>query len=79
MVTIRHRYTKRQYWNTLAHTVETVHEHEAETIAEVCWRTFQEWLRLRLHQNLVSVPIFPSLTDGEIDVGRTLRKVVGIG
>jgi perosamine synthetase len=34
----------------------------------------------RLHQNLVSVPIYPSLTDGEIEhVRRTLRKVVGIG
>ena len=34
----------------------------------------------RLHHNLVSVPIYPSLTDDEIErVRRTLRKVVGIG
>ena len=34
----------------------------------------------RLHKNLVSVPIYPSLTDGEIrHVRQTLRKMVGIG
>jgi len=34
----------------------------------------------RLHRTLVSVPIYPSLTDGEIEhIRRTLREVVGIG
>jgi perosamine synthetase len=34
----------------------------------------------RLHRSLVSVPIYPALTDGEIEhLRRTLRKVVGIG
>jgi perosamine synthetase len=34
----------------------------------------------RLHHSLISVPIYPSLTDGEIEhLRRTLRKVVGIG
>ncbi len=34
----------------------------------------------RLHRGLVSVPIYPSLTDGEIEhVRQTLCKVVGIG
>ena len=41
MVTIRQCYSKRPHWNTLAQTVEAVYEDEAETIAEVCWRTFQ--------------------------------------
>jgi WbqC-like protein family len=46
MVTIRHCYSKRPHWNTVAPTVEAVYEQEAETIAEVCWRTFQACLRL---------------------------------
>jgi hypothetical protein len=46
MVTIRHCYAKRPHWNTVAQTVEAVYEHEAETIAEVCWRTFQACQRL---------------------------------
>ena len=41
LVTIRHCYSKRPYWDTIAQTVEAVYEPEAETIAEVCWRTFQ--------------------------------------
>jgi hypothetical protein len=45
MKTIRQCYSKRPYWNTLAPSVEAVYEHEAETIAEVCWRTFQACLR----------------------------------
>ncbi len=46
METIRQCYSKRSHWNTVAETVEAVYEHEAETIAEVCWRTFQACLRL---------------------------------
>lgn len=46
LVTIRHCYSKRPHWNTVAQTVEAVYEHEAETIAEVCWRTFQVGLQL---------------------------------
>jgi hypothetical protein len=46
LVTIRHCYAKRPHWNTVAQTVEAVYEHEAETIAEVCWRTFQVGLQL---------------------------------
>jgi hypothetical protein len=46
LVTIRHCYSKRPHWNTVAQTVEVVYEHEAETIAEVCWRTFQAGLQL---------------------------------
>lgn len=171
MVTIRHHYSTRQPWNTLADTVKTAYGHEAEAIAEVCCRTVQAWLRLltpdaravrggaavgsveatgrwiepesdqpldvpvppakmpdmafalarvqlrRLSeflacgadwsgmwwrhliavagdaagvverrtnrtgfsQSVVSVPISSSLTESEIDVGRTLRKVVGTG
>jgi hypothetical protein len=41
MTTIRQSYSKRPYWNAMEQTVEAVYEHEAETIAEVCWRTFQ--------------------------------------
>jgi hypothetical protein len=41
VVTIRHCYSKRPYWDAIAETVEAVYEHEAETISEVCWRTFQ--------------------------------------
>jgi hypothetical protein len=41
MLTIRHCYAKRSHWATVAPTVEAVYEHEAETIAEICWRTFQ--------------------------------------
>jgi WbqC-like protein family len=46
MVTIRQCYSKRPHWNAIAPAVEAVYEHEAETIAEVCWRTFQACLRL---------------------------------
>jgi hypothetical protein len=46
LVTIRHCYAKRPHWKAIAQTVETVYDHEAETIAEVCWRTFQGCLRL---------------------------------
>ncbi len=46
MVTIRHCYSKRPHWNVIAQTVEAVYENEAETIAEVCWETFQASLRL---------------------------------
>jgi len=41
MVTIRQCYGKRPHWKAIEQTVEAVYEHEAETIAEVCWRTFQ--------------------------------------
>jgi hypothetical protein len=44
MVTIRHCYAKCPYWRSVAPTVEAVYEREAETIAEVCWRTFQACL-----------------------------------
>jgi WbqC-like protein family len=44
MVTIRHCYSKRPYWNTIAQAVEAVYEDEADTIDEVCWRTFQTCL-----------------------------------
>jgi hypothetical protein len=46
LVTIHHCYAKRPHWNTVAQTIEAVYEHEAETIAEVCWRTFQAGLQL---------------------------------
>lgn len=46
MVTIRQCYSKRPHWNTVARTVEAVYEHEAATIEEICWRTFQACLRL---------------------------------
>jgi WbqC-like protein family len=46
MVTIRQCYSKRPHWNTVAPVVEAVYEDEAETIAEVCWRTFQACQRL---------------------------------
>jgi hypothetical protein len=46
MVTIRQCYSKRPHWNAIAQAVEAVYEEEAETIAEVCWRTFQVGLRL---------------------------------
>lgn len=46
MVTIRQCYAKRPHWNTVAQTVESVYEREAETIDEVCWRTFQACIRL---------------------------------
>jgi WbqC-like protein family len=45
-VTIRHCYAKRPYWDKVAQAVEAVYETEAETIAEVCWRTFQACLGL---------------------------------
>jgi hypothetical protein len=41
IVTIRQCYTKRPHWSAVAQAVEAVYEREAETIAEVCWRTFQ--------------------------------------
>jgi hypothetical protein len=46
MVTISHCYSKRPHWNKIAQAIEAVYEHEAETIAEVCWRTFQACLHL---------------------------------
>jgi len=46
MVTIQHCYAKRPHWDAVAQPVEAVYEHEAETITEVCWRTFQTCLRL---------------------------------
>jgi hypothetical protein len=46
IVTIRHCYSKRPHWNTVAEAVEAVYEDEADTIAEVCWRTFQACQRL---------------------------------
>ena len=46
LVTIRHCYRKRPYWNAIAPAVEAVYEQEAETISEVCWRTFQAGLCL---------------------------------
>jgi len=46
MVTIRHCYVKRPYWSMVAPAIEAVYEHESETIAEVCWRTFQVCQRL---------------------------------
>jgi hypothetical protein len=46
MVTIRQCYAKRPHWATVAPMVESVYEHEAETIDEVCWRTFQACIRL---------------------------------
>jgi WbqC-like protein family len=45
-VTIRHCYAKRPHWDKVAQAVEAVYETEAETIAEVCWRTFQACLGL---------------------------------
>jgi WbqC-like protein family len=45
-MTIRHCYAKRPYWDKVAQAVEAVYETEAETIAEVCWRTFQACLGL---------------------------------
>lgn len=41
LVTIRHCYAKRPQWATLEPVVEAVYARDAETIAEVCWRTFQ--------------------------------------
>jgi len=46
LVTIRHCYSKRPHWSTVRQSVEAVYEDEAETIAEVCWRTLQACLRL---------------------------------
>ena len=46
MVTIRHCYAKRPHWNIVGPSVEAVYEEDAETIAEVCWRTFQASRRL---------------------------------
>ncbi|GEM_PF-4026462 len=44
--TIRHCYARRPHWNDLAPAVEAVYRDEAETINEVCWRTFRACLRL---------------------------------
>jgi WbqC-like protein family len=46
LVTIRQCYSRRQHWAAVAQAVEAVYEHEAGTIDEVCWRTFQACLRL---------------------------------
>ena len=41
LLTIRHCYAKRPHWPALGPAVEAVYAADAETIAEVCWRTFQ--------------------------------------
>jgi hypothetical protein len=41
ILTIRHCYAKRPHWAALEPVVDAVYSREAETIAEVCWRTFQ--------------------------------------
>jgi hypothetical protein len=46
MLTIRQCYSKRPYWSAAEQAVEAVYENEADTIAEVCWRTFQAVLQL---------------------------------
>jgi hypothetical protein len=46
LTTIRHCYGKRPYWNSVVTEVEAVYEQDADTIAEVCWRTFQAGLTL---------------------------------
>ena len=46
LMTIRQCYSRRPHWNAVGQAVEAVYEQEADTIAEVCWRTFQTVLRL---------------------------------
>ncbi len=46
MVTIRQCYSKRPYWHTIVEQVESVYQYDAETINEVCWRTFETCLQL---------------------------------
>ncbi len=46
MVTIQHCYAKRPYWDAIAEPIEAVYQHDAQTINEACWRTFQTCLRL---------------------------------
>jgi WbqC-like protein len=46
LVTIKYCYGKRPHWNQVGPAVAAVYEQEAETIAEVCWRTFQACLEL---------------------------------
>jgi WbqC-like protein family len=46
LLTIRHCYAKRTYWNTIEGLVEAVYERDADTINEACWRTFQTCLQI---------------------------------
>ena len=46
LMTIRQCYSRRPHWSAVEQAVEAVYEHEAATIAEVCWRTFQTVLEL---------------------------------
>lgn len=46
ITTIRHCYSKRPHWGTIADLVDAVYQHDAETINEACWRTFQTCLQL---------------------------------
>jgi hypothetical protein len=41
LLTIRHCYAKCPHWAAVEPVVEAVYSREAETIAEVCWRTFE--------------------------------------
>lgn len=44
--TIQHCYSKRPHWNAIAGSVDAVYQHDAETINEACWRTFEVCLQL---------------------------------
>ena len=46
VTTIRQCYSKRSHWSEVQSAVEAVYEHEADTIAEICWRTFQAVMQL---------------------------------
>lgn len=46
MTTLRHCYSKRPHWKAIAEPVSAVYEDDAQTIAEVCWRSFQTCFQL---------------------------------
>jgi WbqC-like protein family len=53
MTTIRHCYSKRPHWSAIAVPIDAVYQHDAETINEACWRTFQTCLQLLTPQTRV--------------------------
>jgi WbqC-like protein len=75
--TIRQCYSKRPYWNTIAREVEAVYEDEAETIAEVCWRTFQASRRLLAPDALVVRSSDLPVTSAKGELVLDLVKEVG--